>query len=108
MGEYSPLDNDDSAVGVGDRLRRIASDFRRELAVYRLVLVDPRTPLPAKILLGTAVGYLLLPFDLIPDFIPILGQLDDIFIVPGLVLLALRLVPKEVIAECREKVEGES
>ncbi|MFN8450797.1 MAG: YkvA family protein [Anaerolineae bacterium] len=95
----------DQPASLSSRLRRIAHDFRRELAVYRLVLADPRTPLPAKLLLGAAVGYLLLPFDLIPDFIPILGQLDDVLIVPGLVLLALRLIPEEIITDCREKVQ---
>lgn len=94
----------EQAVGLSVRLKQIARDFRRELAVYRLVLADARTPLPAKILLGAAVGYLLLPFDLIPDFIPILGQLDDVLIVPGLVLLALRLIPQNVVEECREKL----
>ena len=93
---------------MSERLRRIARNFQRELAVYRLVLADARTPLPAKLLLGAAVGYLLLPFDLIPDFIPILGQLDDVLIVPGLVLLALRLIPEEVIADCREKIRDEN
>ena len=58
----------------------------------------------AKVLLGTAIGYLLLPFDLIPDFIPVIGQLDDLLIVPGLIYLALRMIPDEVMAECRRKV----
>lgn len=86
------------------RLRQIARQFKRELAVYRLVLADPRTPLPAKLVLGAAVGYLLLPFDLIPDFIPVIGQLDDLVIVPGLVLIALKLIPQTVLDDCRARV----
>ena len=59
----------------------------------------------AKFLLWLAIGYVLLPFDLIPDFIPVLGQLDDVLIVPGLIYLALKMIPQEVIAECRERVK---
>ncbi len=72
-----------------DHVRAFTRQIKCEIAVYRLVLADARTPLPAKIVLGAAIGYLLLPFDLIPDFIPVLGQLDDVLIVPGLVWLAL-------------------
>jgi uncharacterized membrane protein YkvA (DUF1232 family) len=86
-----------------DRLRAAAAALKAELAVYRLVLRDKRTPWAARVLLGLAVGYVLLPFDLIPDFIPVLGHLDDVVIVPGLILLALKLVPKEVVEECRER-----
>jgi len=67
-------------------------------------LHHPQTPLFAKILLGLAVAYLLLPFDLIPDFIPVLGQLDDVLIVPGLIYLALKMIPDDVVAECRQQV----
>ena len=59
----------------------------------------------AKFLLWLAIGYVLLPFDLIPDFIPVLGQLDDILIVPGLIYLALKMIPKDIITECREQVK---
>lgn len=87
-------------------LRETARKLKTELAVYRLVLKHEHTPWLAKVLLGMAIGYVLMPFDLIPDFIPVLGQLDELLIVPGLVILALKLVPEEVIGECRQKVKN--
>ncbi len=89
-----------------ERLKSVGRNVKTELKVYRLVLRDRRTPLLAKVLLGLAVGYVLLPFDIVPDFVPVLGQLDDLIIVPALVLLALKLVPREVVEECRESVGG--
>jgi uncharacterized membrane protein YkvA (DUF1232 family) len=86
-----------------DRLKSLSRTLKRELHVYQLVLRDPRTPKPAKWLLGLAVGYILFPFDLIPDFIPLIGQLDDVIIVPALVIVALQLIPIQVIADCRRK-----
>jgi uncharacterized membrane protein YkvA (DUF1232 family) len=85
-------------------LKSLASQLKRELAVYRLVLKHPQTPWLAKFFLGLAVGYLLLPFDLIPDFIPVLGQLDEVVIIPILLYLALLLIPKSVIQSCREQI----
>lgn len=82
-------------------LADLARAFGRELHVYRLVLKDPRTPWAAKALLAAAVAYFVSPIDLIPDFIPFFGQLDDLLIVPALVFLAIRLIPAEVIADCR-------
>jgi uncharacterized membrane protein YkvA (DUF1232 family) len=67
------------------------------------VITDPRTPWLPKVILGFAVAYLLSPIDLIPDFIPVLGHLDDLILIPALVWLALKTVPKEVITDCREK-----
>ena len=94
----------DSPATCVAQLRIVARSLKQELSVYRLVLKDPRTPKPAKILLGLAVGYALLPFDLIPDFIPVIGHLDDLIIVPGLVIVALKLIPPEVVADCRRAV----
>jgi uncharacterized membrane protein YkvA (DUF1232 family) len=90
-----------------ESMKTLYQDFKRELAVYRLVAKHERTPRVPKWLLGAAIGYLLLPFDLIPDFIPVLGQVDDVLIVPGLVWLALRCIPPDVIEECRAVVGGE-
>jgi uncharacterized membrane protein YkvA (DUF1232 family) len=71
------------------------------LKLYNLVLRDPRTPRLAKISLWLALGYLALPFDLIPDVLPVIGHLDDVLIVGGLVYLALKLIPRSVLDDCR-------
>lgn len=92
------------AIRMKTSLRQIAQYLKTELAVYRLVLRHAQTPMLAKVLLGLAVGYVLLPFDLIPDFIPFIGHLDDVLIVPGLIYLALKLIPNVVIMECRQQV----
>jgi uncharacterized membrane protein YkvA (DUF1232 family) len=83
------------------RLKEAAAAFRREIAVYQRVRRHPRTPKTAKVLMGAAIAYAVSPIDLIPDFIPVLGHLDDLIIVPLLVVAALKLVPKDVLDECR-------
>lgn len=88
------------------RLRRLVTRFRQEIKFYRLVLKHPRTPRASKVLLGAAIAYAVSPVDLIPDFIPVLGYLDDIIILPVLVWLAVRSIPKDVLADCRNQVEG--
>ncbi len=84
------------------KLKQFAGTIKQELEFYRMVSKHPNTPLSSKMLLGLAIAYLLLPFDLIPDFIPLLGQLDDLVIVPLLIYMALKLTPEEVIKACRE------
>lgn len=88
-----------------ESLKKISRQFRKEINIYKLVLKDKRTPIFAKIFLALALGYLLLPFDVIPDFIPVLGQLDDLIIVPLLVIIALKFIPKELIIEIRIKAK---
>jgi uncharacterized membrane protein YkvA (DUF1232 family) len=89
-----------------EKLKLFGRQIKRELKVYYLVLKDARTPKLAKFLLWLAVGYALLPFDIIPDFIPVIGQLDDVIIVPGLIMIALKLIPKEVVEDCRRRVDS--
>ena len=75
--------------------------IKKEIRVCRRILADPRTPRGSRVLLGAAVTYALSPVDLIPDFIPVLGHLDDVILVPLLLWCALRLVPPDVIREAR-------
>ena len=82
-------------------MSRLLRWVKRELKVYRLLLGDGRTPMLARVLLAIAVFYTVSPVDLIPDFIPIIGILDDIIIVPGLVIIVLKLIPKELVEDCR-------
>ena len=79
----------------------------RQVHIYRLALKDPRTPRSARWLLRITFGYLLSPLDLIPDAIPILGLLDDLIVVPGLLALAHARIPKCVLADARRQVENE-
>jgi len=69
-------------------------------------LRDRRTPLAARLLAGLTVAYALSPVDLIPDFIPVLGYLDDLLIVPVLAALTIRLIPAGVLAEAREQARA--
>src|SRR5262249_41576188 len=89
-----------------DRLKTIGRTLKHELKVYQFVLRDSRTPKPAKWLLGLAVGDFLLPFDIIPDFLPVIAHLDDFIIGPTLVIIALKLVPAEVVADCRSRANS--
>jgi uncharacterized membrane protein YkvA (DUF1232 family) len=83
-------------MNLGKNLRSTASHLKAEIRFYRHVLQDQQTPRLAKFLLGIAVAYALSPIDLIPDFIPVLGYLDDVIVVGVLVFLAMKLVPEEV------------
>jgi len=85
-----------------ERVKKLKTDIP---AVF-IALKRKDTPLIAKIFAGIAVIYALSPIDLIPDFIPVLGQLDDLIIVPAFIALAVRFIPKEIFAECRTQAEG--
>ena len=84
-----------------DRLRARARALKQEAFAIYLAARDPRTPWYAKALVFFVVAHTFSPIDLIPDFIPILGYLDDLIITPGGLWLAVRLIPPEVLAEAR-------
>ena len=81
-------------------------DLRRELHALYLASKDRRTPWRAKALIALVIGYALSPVDLIPDWIPLLGFLDDLVVVPLGVLLARRMIPAEVLADCRARADA--
>jgi uncharacterized membrane protein YkvA (DUF1232 family) len=91
------------AQGIFDRIKSWARTLKRDIHALWLAARDPRTPIAPKALALLVAGYALSPIDLIPDFIPVLGYLDDLVLVPLGIMLAVRLVPAEVMAACRER-----
>ena len=85
--------------------RNLVRRFKQEVEFYRRVLRHPRTPRVSKLLLRVAIVYAVSPIDLIPDFIPVVGYLDDLLVLPLLIWIAVRLIPKSVIMECRQTKE---
>ncbi|MBV1797898.1 YkvA family protein [Siccirubricoccus sp. G192] len=83
------------------RLRLRAQGLKRDVHALYLAARDPRVPWPAKLVAALVAGYALSPIDLIPDFIPVLGYLDDLVVLPLGILLAIRLVPPSLLAEHR-------
>lgn len=95
----------DSPIG---RLRQRARRLKSEIHALYLAWRDPRVPWYAKVVVACVVGYALSPIDLIPDVIPVLGYLDDLILVPAGPALAIRLIPHEVMAECRDRAQAAS
>ena len=77
-------------------LKQRAQSLKRQIPAVWLSLKDKQPPLVAKLLAGVIVGYALSPFDLIPDFIPVFGYLDDLVILPALIALMIKLIPKDI------------
>ena len=87
-----------------EKLKSRARALKNEAFAIYLAAKDPRTPWYARALIYFVVAHTFSPIDLIPDFIPVLGYLDDILITPGGLWLAVRIIPPEVLAEARGKV----
>ncbi|HOD41486.1 MAG TPA: YkvA family protein [Candidatus Wallbacteria bacterium] len=85
----------------------MAKSIKRDLVVVYYAYRHPLVGVMPKILIFTALAYALSPIDLIPDFIPVIGFLDDILIVPVLIYLSLLFIPEDIMLECRQKAEKE-
>ena len=86
-------------------LRQWARRLKRDAVTLWFAGRHPRTPWYSKALAMFVVAYALSPVDLIPDFVPVLGYLDDVILLPGLIWLAIRTIPAPVLAECRLKAD---
>ena len=111
-GERSPLDcghgegrltgpKRQASSGTWARWKQRAQALKLETWAVYLACWDPRTPWYAKVWALCVVGYALSPIDLVPDFIPVLGYLDDLILVPLGIALAIRMIPRPVLDECR-------
>ncbi|WP_244425332.1 YkvA family protein [Pseudaminobacter salicylatoxidans] len=89
-------------TGLWNRLRSWTRLMKRDVVALWLAARDPRTPIIAKAVAAAVAAYAFSPIDLIPDFVPVLGYLDDVVIVPLGIMLAIWLIPPDLMAEFRE------
>ena len=84
-------------------VKKRARGLKAETFALYLAARDPRTPWHAKLLVSVIVAYAMSPVDLIPDFVPVFGYLDDLILIPLGIALAIKLIPHPVLAECRAR-----
>lgn len=87
------------------RVQAWAKHYKREITAIMYALKHEKTPWYAKVLAVIVVGYALSPIDFIPDFIPVIGYLDDLLLLPLGIALTIKLIPKDVFEQCREQAE---
>jgi uncharacterized membrane protein YkvA (DUF1232 family) len=83
-----------------------AKQLKSDIPAVFIALHKKETPLAAKVMAGIIVAYALSPIDIIPDFIPVLGLLDELVLLPVLVAILIRMIPDELMAQCRAEAEG--
>ncbi len=88
------------------KLKERARKLKTDIPALFLALKDKETPIVAKIFAGITVAYALSPIDLVPDFIPVLGYLDDVILLPMLVMLSIKFIPEDVLEKNRKQSEG--
>lgn len=87
------------------KLKARAQFLKRELRALHIAVSEDLAPWYAKLLILITLGYALSPIDLIPDFIPVLGILDDLIILPGLIFLSIKMIPDDIMEYCRREAE---
>ncbi len=84
-----------------------SKQFKTEVVALYLASKHPGTPWYAKVLAALIIGYALSPIDLIPDFIPVIGYLDDLIIIPAGIALLIKIIPRDILEECRAKAQSD-
>jgi uncharacterized membrane protein YkvA (DUF1232 family) len=92
-------------ISTWNRLKNWARRMKRDILALYLARKDPRVPRLAKVMAMVTAGYALSPIDLIPDFIPVLGYLDDLIILPIFIYITIRLIPPDVMVELRAQAD---
>lgn len=87
-------------------LKERARQLKTDIPALFLAMKEKETPFAAKLVGGITLVYALSPIDLIPDFIPVIGYLDDLIILPALVILTVKLIPREIFEKCRQESIG--
>jgi uncharacterized membrane protein YkvA (DUF1232 family) len=90
-----------------DKAKARAKELKREITALYYACKNPELPVLPRIMILLTLGYALSPIDLIPDFIPVLGYLDDLIILPILITLSIKMIPGEIMRESRERAEKE-
>lgn len=98
---------DQERKSILQKLKERARDLKKETYALYLAYRHPQVPWYAKILAGLVVAYAFSPIDLVPDFIPVLGYLDDLILVPLGIALVLKMIPENVMSECRKQAQAE-
>ena len=86
-------------------IKEKAQHLKQNITALAIAMKKKETPIYAKVIVGITIGYALSPIDLIPDFIPILGYLDDIVILPGLIWLSIQLIPLDILKESKKEAK---
>jgi uncharacterized membrane protein YkvA (DUF1232 family) len=99
------MKNQKDNISLMDNLKRRARLLKREACALYLAAGDPRVPWYAKAFMGLVLAYTFSPIDLIPDFVPVLGYLDDLILVPLGITLAIKMIPSQVMTDSRGRVD---